>query len=70
MQVFYSIYLSAFAAGAQRALTGEKAVIPCTFPPGIYYIGAIADSNNRVAESNKRNNSFVGNPIHISAALF
>jgi hypothetical protein len=65
-----SIYLNALAAGAQRILTAEKATIPCTLPPGIYYIGAIADSDNRVVESNEKNNSLVGNPIHVSGALF
>ena len=65
-----SIYLSALAAGAQRILTAEKAIIPCTLTPGIYYIGAIADSDNRVVESNEKNNSLVGNPIYISGALF
>jgi subtilase family serine protease len=65
-----SIYLSALAAGAQRILTAEKAIIPCTVTPGTYYIGAIADSDNRVAESDENNNSLVGNPIHVSGVLF
>ena len=65
-----SIYLNALAAGAQRVLTAEKAVIPCTLTPGHYYLGAIADSDNRVVESNEKNNSLVGNPIYISGALF
>jgi hypothetical protein len=65
-----SIYLSALAAGAQRILTAEKAMVPCTLAPGSYYIGAIADSDNRVVESNEKNNSLVGNPIYISGALF
>ena len=65
-----SIYLSALAAGAQRILTAEKAIIPCTLPPGIYYIGAIADSEDHVVESNEKNNSLVGNSIHVSGTLF
>ena len=65
-----SIYLSALGAGAQRILTDAKAMIPCTLTPGIYYIGAIADSENRVVESNEKNNVLVGNPIYISGALF
>jgi hypothetical protein len=63
-----SIHLNALHNGAQRTLTADRATIPCTLTPGFYYIGAIADSDNRVIESNEKNNSLKGNPIYISMA--
>jgi subtilase family serine protease len=40
--------------------------IPSTFAPGAYYIGAIADANRQVQESNEANNALAGNQIVIT----
>ncbi|HUL29384.1 MAG TPA: CARDB domain-containing protein [Thermodesulfobacteriota bacterium] len=64
-----SIYLNTLGAGAQRMFTAEKATIPCTLSPGPYYLGAIVDSDNRVVESDEKNNSLNGNRIDVSEAL-
>jgi subtilase family serine protease len=39
--------------------------VPATLT-GTYYIGAIADNNKVVTESNENNNSLVGNQISIT----
>jgi hypothetical protein len=65
-----SINLSAFTAGAQQTLTIKRALIPCTVTAGVYYIGAIVDSKNSVAELNENNNSLAGNQIFISGDCF
>jgi uncharacterized repeat protein (TIGR01451 family) len=57
-----TFYVSPLPAGAQRTYT-VKPLIPGTLAPGIYYIGAIADTGNRVGESNESNNSLAGNKI-------
>jgi uncharacterized repeat protein (TIGR01451 family) len=57
-----TFYVSPLPAGAQRTYT-VKPLIPGTLAPGIYYIGAIADTGNRVGESNENNNSLAGNKI-------
>jgi subtilase family serine protease len=57
-------YVAGLAAGAQQTLT-----INCTIPStltGTYYLGAIADSRNGVAESNENNNSLAGGQITIA----
>ena len=59
-----TFYVSPLAAGVQRAYT-IKPIIPVNLAPGIYYIGAIADTGNRVGESNENNNSLAGNQITI-----
>ena len=59
-----TFYVSPLAAGVQRAYT-VNSIIPVNLAPGIYYIGAIADTGNRVAESNENNNSLAGNQITI-----
>lgn len=59
-----TFYVSPLAAGIQKAYT-VKPVIPNTFAPGNYYIGAIADTGKQVGESNKNNNSLAGNQISI-----
>jgi uncharacterized repeat protein (TIGR01451 family) len=59
-----TFYVSPLVSGAQQAYT-VKPVIPGTVAPGMYYIGAIADTGNRVGESNKNNNALAGNQISI-----
>ncbi len=60
-------FVQSLAAGGQQTFT-IKPMIPASIAPGSYYIGAIADSRNNVAESNENNNFFVGNQITISQA--
>jgi len=60
-------FIQSLAAGGQQTFTINP-MIPASVAPGSYYIGAIADSRNNVAESNENNNSFVGNQITISQA--
>jgi subtilisin family serine protease len=57
-------YLSALAANAEQTVT-INGKIPSKFSLGSYYVGAIADTENRIAESNESNNARVGNPISI-----
>ncbi len=59
-----TFYVSPLAPGAQRTYT-VKPVISSFLTPGSYYIGAIADTGNRVGESNENNNSLAGNQIFI-----
>ncbi len=40
--------------------------IPVTIATGSYYIGAIADYNNAIAESNETNNTSIGVPVSIA----
>lgn len=57
-------YVGSLGTGEQRTLT-LYATIPATLAPGTYYFGVIADTGNRVAESNEGNNSLLGNQISI-----
>jgi subtilase family serine protease len=50
-----SLTHSALAAGASEQKSGPLTV-PADIAPGTYYIGAIADVNGQVAESNENNN--------------
>ena len=59
-----TFYVSPLAAGALRTYT-IKTNIPTSTPPGNYYVGAIADTGNRVGESNENNNALAGNTISI-----
>jgi subtilisin family serine protease len=59
-----TFYVSPLAPGAQRAYT-TKPIIPANLAPGIYYLGAISDTGNRVGESNENNNAVAGNQIII-----
>jgi subtilisin family serine protease len=59
-----TFYVSPLAPGVQRAYI-TKPIIPANLVPGIYYIGAIADTGNRVGESNENNNALAGNQITI-----
>jgi uncharacterized repeat protein (TIGR01451 family) len=59
-----TFYVSPLAAGVQRTYT-LKPIIPANLALGVYYIGVIADTGNRVGESNENNNALAGNPISI-----
>ncbi len=53
------------ASGASSA--GNAVVeLQTTVPPGTYYLGAIGDYNNRIAETNESNNALIGNSITIT----
>ena len=57
-------YVAAMTAGA--ITTSQNTVtVPSTVLPGTYYIGAIADYANNVAESDETNNALTGNQISV-----
>jgi len=58
-------YLNGFAANAEQTVT-INGKVPPKLSLGNYYIGAIADVENRVAESNESNNARVGNQISVN----
>ncbi|WP_088280523.1 CARDB domain-containing protein [Ideonella sp. A 288] len=51
-----TVQVPALAAGASTLLT-VPTTIPVTLPPGVYYIGAIADAAGNIVESNELNNT-------------
>jgi len=57
--------LNGFAANAEQTVT-INGKVPPKLSLGNYYIGAIADIENRVVESNDSNNARVGNQISIN----
>jgi subtilase family serine protease len=57
--------VSSLASGASSA-ANTAVTISSTLAPGTYYIGAIADADNNIQESNKTNNSLAGNQIVIT----
>jgi len=58
-------YVGRLAAGV--SLTSSTVVtIPASVASGTYYIGAIADYNNMVIESNETNNALAGNQINVT----
>ncbi len=57
-------YLNGLAANAEQTVT-INGKVPSKFSLGSYYVGAVADIENRVAESNESNNARVGNQISI-----
>jgi len=58
-------FVLGLAASAQQTLT-INSMIPANLAPGVYTTGAIADSRNNVAESNKNNNSLAGNQMTVA----
>lgn len=57
--------VAGLAAGTNNS--GSTTVtIPATVQAGIYYLGAIADNSNLIAEADEINNGLVGNPITIA----
>jgi subtilase family serine protease len=59
-----SIYVGSLPGGGQQGVS-VNATLPATLG-GTYYLGAIADSSNAVAEVSESNNSFLSNQIRIS----
>jgi subtilase family serine protease len=57
--------IDGLASGASSP-ADTTVTIPTSVAPGTYYIGAIADSYNSVAESNEANNALAGNQITIT----
>ena len=57
-------YVTGLATGASST-AATTITIPATVPGGTYYIGAIADYNNAVKESDETNNALAGNQITI-----
>ncbi|ABS26527.1 CARDB domain-containing protein [Anaeromyxobacter sp. Fw109-5] len=58
--------LSGLAAGASSAAT-TPVTIPANLAPGRWYLGAIVDCWNQVAESSETNNSLAGNELTVAA---
>jgi subtilase family serine protease len=68
--------ISGLAAGASNAAATTVTIprtigydedgYPISLPPGTYYIGAVADSNNQVQESSETNNTLAGSQIVIN----
>jgi subtilisin family serine protease len=55
-------------AGGASTIISASPSIPATLPAGTYFIGAIADPNNAIIETNEANNSRAGNTIVTSTA--
>ncbi len=60
-----AVLVMSLGSGAQWNVSGTFTV-PSTLAAGTYYIGAIADASNAIAESSETNNSFAGNQIAIN----
>jgi subtilase family serine protease len=60
--------VNALPAGSQQAIT-SSVKIPSGSAAGTYYIGAIGDYTNAVAESDETNNALAGNQIGIGPDL-
>ncbi|MDD2274001.1 MAG: CARDB domain-containing protein [Desulfuromonadaceae bacterium] len=58
------VYVYSLAAGVERTYTATIKMPAKT--TGTYYIGAIADTNGKINESDESNNSFVTNPTVIA----
>ncbi len=56
--------VSSLGAGASNT-ANTSVTIPTGLTPGTYYIGAIADYTNVIAESNETNNALTGNTIQV-----
>lgn len=63
-----TLYAGTLTAGTQRTFN-KNVMIPSNLAPGIYYIGAIADTGNRVVETNENNNSLAGNQISVGSKV-
>ncbi|QXE85498.1 S8 family serine peptidase [Geomonas nitrogeniifigens] len=62
-----SRYVNGLVAGGSS--TSEMTLtLPSSASPGTYYIGAIADYDNKVSESNEMNNAIAGNQIKVAAS--
>jgi subtilase family serine protease len=55
-------------AGTEQSYTRNVA-LPLVLVPGVYYLGAIADTGNRVGESRENNNAGIGNQIHVASDI-
>jgi subtilase family serine protease len=60
-----SRYVSSLAPGAS-SVGDTLCNIPGNLPPGTYFIGAIADTNNSIKESDKSNNALAGSQITVN----
>lgn len=56
--------VSSLASGASST-ANTTVILPSDLLPGVYYLGAIADINNSVPESDETNNTLAGNQIEI-----
>jgi len=55
-------------AGTEKTYS-KNVTLPLVLVPGSYYLGAIADTGNRVAESDENNNFGVGNQIDVASDI-
>ena len=58
-------YIASLAAGVANA-ADLTVTVPASIASGTYYIGAIADANNDVTESDETNNALAGNQITVT----
>lgn len=66
--LFATCNVSGLAAGASFLCSGPV-TIPSSLPPGVYFVGVIADDQGAVTETNEGNNTAVTGPITVTAAL-
>lgn len=59
--------VNGLTAGASHSATASITV-PSNLSPGIYYLGAIANYDNRISETNDANNDLAGNRITITTS--
>ena len=57
--------VSTLTAGAGNTAQ-TTATVPTTLAPGSYFLGAIADTTNTIAEANETNNTLTGNPLTVA----
>jgi len=55
-------------AGTEQSYT-KNVALPLVLVPGVYYLGAIADTGNQLAESNENNNAGAGNQIYVPSDI-
>jgi len=64
---FASCQISGLAAGTSTTCSGPV-TIPASLPPGVYFVGVIADDQGAVGESNESNDTALTGPITVSVA--
>ncbi len=66
--LFATCNASGLVPGGSFVCSGPV-TIPSSLPPGVYFVGVIADDQGAIAESNKTNNTAVTGPITVTGAL-
>lgn len=66
--LFATCNVSGLSAGATSTCSGSV-TIPASLPPGVYFVGVIADDQDAIAETNEANNTAATGPITVTAPL-